>query len=242
MKQDKKTDQISFKMKISESLANAIRRYVNHVPVIAIDELEISKNDSPLYDETIAHRVGLIPLKMKGSPSEDKTFKLKLNTDKEGYVYSSDLKGELEVVFDKIPITFLNKGQELDFVAFARIGRGFQHAKFSPGMMFYRNIVELKFEKDCPQEIIDAIPKKFIKIEAGKNVVDDLLAYDVAEIALESGRSKGKEYVKLNKTDDLFLTIESFGQMSSEEIFKKSIEELQKDLAGTVKKIEKLSD
>lgn len=242
MKQDKKTNQISFKMKISESLANAIRRYVNHVPVVAIDELEISKNDSPLYDETIAHRVGLIPLKMKGSPSEDKIFKLKLKTDKEGYIYSDDLKGELEVVYDKIPITFLNKGQELEFVAFAKIGRGFQHAKFSPGVMFYRNLVELKFERDCPQEIIDSIPKKFIKNESGKNIIDDLLAYDVAEIALEAGKTKGKEYVKLNKTDDLFLSIESFGQLSPEEIFKRSIEELQSDLTDTVKKIEKLSE
>src|SRR3989304_2406390 len=61
---EKNKDQIVFAAEIDESLANAIRRYVNHVPVLAVDELEISRNDSPLYDETVAHRVGLIPIKM----------------------------------------------------------------------------------------------------------------------------------------------------------------------------------
>jgi DNA-directed RNA polymerase subunit D len=239
MKQDKKTNQISFTINVSESLANAIRRYVNHVPVVAFDEVEISKNDSPLYDETIAHRIGLIPLKMKGSPSESKEFELKLKTDKEGYVYSELLKGDLEVVYDKIPITFLSKNQELELVAFAKVGRGFEHAKFSPGLMFYRNLVELKFEKDCPQELVDLVPKKFVKSESGKIIVEDLFACDVAEAALEAGKNKGKEYVKINKTDELLISIEAFGQMNSEEIFKKSIEELKEDLAQTVKKIEK---
>jgi DNA-directed RNA polymerase subunit D len=55
-----------FKAKIDESLINSIRRYVGQIQIAAIDEVEISKNDSPLYDETIAHRMGLIPLKQNG--------------------------------------------------------------------------------------------------------------------------------------------------------------------------------
>src|SRR3972149_6730007 len=60
---EKNKDQIIFSAEIEDSLANAIRRYVNHIPVLAVDELEISRNDSPLYDETVAHRVGLVPIK-----------------------------------------------------------------------------------------------------------------------------------------------------------------------------------
>ena len=68
MKQiEKNENKIVFETEIEDSLANAIRRYVNHVPTLAIDEIEITKNDSPLYDEMIANRIGLIPLKSEKS-------------------------------------------------------------------------------------------------------------------------------------------------------------------------------
>ena len=59
----KSDDKIIFNTDMSISLLNALRRSVNEIPILAIDSLEISKNDSALYDEIIAHRVGLIPLK-----------------------------------------------------------------------------------------------------------------------------------------------------------------------------------
>ena len=64
---NKKDNQIIFTAKVEESIANAIRRFVNEIPIMAIDEIEIFRNDSPLYDETISHRMGLIPLKMNKS-------------------------------------------------------------------------------------------------------------------------------------------------------------------------------
>ena len=60
---NKNSEKLNFKTKIGISLANAIRRSVNNIPVLAIDSIEISKNDSALYDEMIAHRMGLVPLK-----------------------------------------------------------------------------------------------------------------------------------------------------------------------------------
>ena len=60
---EKSENQIVFSAEMEETLANSIRRYINHIPTLAIDEVEISKNDSALYDETIAHRIGLIPIK-----------------------------------------------------------------------------------------------------------------------------------------------------------------------------------
>jgi DNA-directed RNA polymerase alpha subunit len=52
-------NQIVFKTDMEEGLANALRRYLNKIPVLAIDEVEISKNNSPLYDETILKKKGL---------------------------------------------------------------------------------------------------------------------------------------------------------------------------------------
>jgi len=87
----KKNDKLIFSAEISNSLANALRRYVQRIPISAIDEMEISKNDSALYDETIAHRVGLIPLKGKKQKGI-----VKLKAKKEGYVYS---QVEILIVF-----------------------------------------------------------------------------------------------------------------------------------------------
>ena len=80
---------LSFVSDISTSLANAIRRSVLEIPVLAIDEVEIIKNDSALYDEVIAHRLGLVPIKTDKSTKEVK-FKLKEIGPK--MVYSSNIK------------------------------------------------------------------------------------------------------------------------------------------------------
>ncbi len=71
----KKADKLIFSAEIDSSIANAIRRYVSQISVVAVDEVEISKNDSALYDETLAHRIGLIPLKAK-----KQTGKIELNS------------------------------------------------------------------------------------------------------------------------------------------------------------------
>src|SRR3989344_1691836 len=160
---EKKDNQIVFKEKIEDSLANAIRRYIFEIPVLAVEELEIHKNDSPLYDETIAHRVGLIPLKMDKTFNDKTEIKLKLSTTKEGFVLSEELKGGADVAYNKIPITSLNKGQELELVETAKLGKGSEHSKFTPGLMFYRNSAEITVGKEILDEIKKIAPHAEIK-------------------------------------------------------------------------------
>jgi len=234
---EKKDNQISFQAEIEETLANAIRRYINQIPVLAVDEVEIIKNDSPLYDETIAHRIGLIPLKMNKSINEKSEINFELNPKKQGFVYSEDLKGKIPVVYEKIPITSLNKGQELEIKAIARVGKGVDHQKFSPGTIFYRNLIDIKITGDCPTEIIDTCPKRIFQIEKGKIVVKNSYKCDLCESCLEFCKKNGKDSIKLTPTNELIITLESFGQLSIEEIFEKSIEVLKKDLSELSKKI-----
>ena len=59
----KDKEKLAFKTDMNETLANAIRRSVFEIPMLSIEEVEFMKNDSALYDEVIAHRLGLLPLK-----------------------------------------------------------------------------------------------------------------------------------------------------------------------------------
>ena len=237
---NKKNNQIKFVAEVSESLANAVRRYLNHIPILAVDEVDIIRNDSPLYDETIAHRIGLVPLKTEKSMDDKTVVKLKLKVKKEGMIYSGDFSGNAEIVYGEIPITSLNKGQELEILATAKVGTGNKHAKFSPGLMFYRNIVDVKINKDCPKEIVDFCPQKILKEKDGKVIIEDSLKCDMCEVCVEACKKQGKDAIEISPTKELKISLESFGQLSVEEVFKNSIEALKKDLNEVSKKIGKI--
>lgn len=233
---EKNKTQVVFEAEIEDSLANAVRRYVGHIPVLAIDEVEIFKNDSPLYDETVAHRVGLIPLKMEKTTKDNP--KLKISTKKEGFVLSGELKGEIDSVYDNIPLTFLNKGQELEFNATTILGRGVDHAKFSPGMMFYRRISKISVDKSIENEIKKACPHNDISEKSGKVIILDNKKNQIEDVCESISERFGKE-AEVEYTNDLIITIESFGQLSPEDIFKHSISELKKGLTEVSKKLSK---
>jgi len=61
-----KTDEI-IKFELYEAniaLANALRRImISEVPTMAIELVDIRENTTPIHDEFLAHRLGLIPIK-----------------------------------------------------------------------------------------------------------------------------------------------------------------------------------
>lgn len=234
---NKKENQITFSSEIGESLANAIRRYLNQIPVLAVDEVEISKNDSALYDEVIAHRIGLISLKMGKSIKKDAVFELKLDANKEGIVYSGELKGDVEIIYDKIPIVILNKGKELVLTAYAKLGKGSTHSKFSPGLMFYRNSMDIKIDKDCPADVVESCPQNILNIKDGKVVAENIERCDMCEACTDMCAKKGKDAIKLTPTKELILTLESFGQLDTKVMIPKAIDILKKDLEEVGKKL-----
>ena len=226
---NKKENEVTFKMEIREVLANSIRRCIFEIPIMAIDEIEISKNGSALYDETVAHRIGLVPLKMQKSFKIGKKIKMKLYSKDEGYVLSGELKGDAKLVHENIPLVFLDKGKEIELEAEGAVGKGKDHAKFSPGLMFYRNVVEIVadkkftelFKKSFPKnEILEKGPKVYLKDNLKKEVVD------VCEAICE----RENEEVEVKENGELVLTIESFGQLPVEEMFSRSVEILKDNL------------
>ena len=221
----KTKEKMSFAGSINVSVANAIRRSMNEVPVLAIDEVDIYKNDSALYDEVIAHRLGLVPLKNQ-KLKEGQVVELKLEAEGKGsntIVYSEKL-GE-EVIYKEMPIVYLADGQKIEIVAKAKLGKGKDHAKHSPGLISYRILSEVKIDKDGEkhQELSELYPEVF-EFDGKLKVKDafscDLDMNDVADF-------KG---ITIKPTDKLVFTIESWGQMNVDDIFLESIKALNKNL------------
>lgn len=232
---NKKQDKICLKIETNESLANAIRRHVNEISIIAINNVEISRNDGPLYDETVAHRIGLIPLKMQKGLKENSEKKLKLKFKKQGIVYSEELKGDVQVIYGKIPITLLNEDQELNLNATAKLGKGKEHSKFSPGIIYYRNICEIILDKKFKEDLQKKFPNKITE-KANKIIIQDNLEKPIIDFC-EGLAVKNKEKIEVNPKQEIILNIESFGQITPEEIFTKSLDILRKNLSEVAKKL-----
>ncbi|RLG11096.1 DNA-directed RNA polymerase subunit D [Candidatus Pacearchaeota archaeon] len=231
----KNKDDMVFKTEINENLANAIRRHVNKIPVLGIDEVEIIKNGSALYDEVVAHRLGLIPLKSE-KINEKTTGELKLVSKQEGMVKSGELQGNVKVIYDEIPITFLDKGQELELRAIVKAGKGQEHVKFSPGLIFYRKPLEIIMDKECLEEVKKICPDVEIKEKDNKIIIQDEGEEEIGDVC-EGICNKTKKKVEIKEKPGLIMTVESFGQMPVEEIVNKSVEALKKDLTEISKKI-----
>ena len=132
--------------------ANALRRIcLTGVPVFAIDDVVIIENSSVLADEGIAHRLALIPLKTDltrfvepskcNCHSEMGCSQCRVmlmidsgSVDTTRTITSAELTSEddmVKPVSDKIPIIELAPGQKLKLEAYARLGRGTEHAKWN---------------------------------------------------------------------------------------------------------------
>lgn len=138
---------------IDRAYANAIRRMaISQVPTMAIDDVVILENSSVMFDELVAHRLGLIPLRTdlnRYNLPEECDCKNPLGcqkcrvllvldaeaTDKVRTVNSSDLVSEdpeTKPISDDIPIVKIAPGQKIKLEAYARLGKGSEHAKWQP--------------------------------------------------------------------------------------------------------------
>ena len=133
---------ISIKLKgVTLQYANALRRIcLNGVPIYAIDTVDMIENSSVLADEGITHRLGLIPLKTDLSRSDESDSRIMLtldsgdDTETGRTVTSAELSSDDKVVkpsSDKIPIVHLAPGQRLKIEAYAKLGKGTEHAKWN---------------------------------------------------------------------------------------------------------------
>ncbi len=239
---------------INASLANAIRRSImEEVPTMAIEEVTFVKNTSALYDEIIAHRLGLIPLStdLKGYMIKENCkcknkgcmrCQLKFVLEAKGpcIVYAENLKSKdskIRPVYPKMPIVKLLKGQTLQIEAIAQLGKGKEHAKFSPGLVFYRAVAEIK-TGNCsnPDEIAKICPKNVFKVENKKlNVVNELEC-DLCLACVEATEDEKCVQVE-DKKDEFIFNIESWGQLDVKKMVDTGIVEFNSKLKELAKQI-----
>jgi len=259
LEQDKEKNKVSFVlMNSTPSFANVIRRaIIEEVPVMAIEDVEFRKNNSILYDEIIAHRLGLLPLttdlksynlssecKCKGKGCARCQLKLTLKAKGPVMVYASDIHtrdSAIKPVHPKTPIVKLLKKQTLELEATAILGQGKEHVKWSPGHVYYKNkpLIEIDLKKcDGCGKCVEQCPTKTVEIKDNKAIVskDHLLDCHLCNACVDSCP---KEAIVVKGTNDFVFHLESWGQLDCKKILSEASTLLDKKLDEFSEKLKK---
>jgi len=236
-------------------LMNALRRIaLAQVPSMAIDEVVMIENSSILQDEIIAHRLGLTPLKTDldsyNLPEEcecKSEFGCSLcrvtltmdadSTEGTRTVYSGELVSEnpqIIPVSDKVPLLKLAKGQKLKLEAYARLGKGQNHAKWQPVSVCaykYYPKIDVSKEKctDCGK-CVDICPKKVLAMKGNKVEVKDLLACTLCMDCVGVCPQKPSAITVEWERNAFIMNIESTGVLPPERIIQEAAKMLDKQL------------
>lgn len=233
------------------AFANALRRAtLAEVPVMAIEDVIFVENNSVMFDEILAHRLGLIPLKTDLDayvPREECDCKSDLGcekctasfvleaeaTDQTTTVYSGDLKPASDVAptSDKIPIVKLAPGQKIRLEAYARLGRGSEHAKWqATSIAAYRYLPKVTLRPENlsnPEDVIRSCPTRVFAADSTrkifvKNELDCILCMACVEQAVPTEQRKGSP-VEVKGDDTTFLFhIESTGALPPKRILREA--------------------
>lgn len=226
----KTPEKLVLRVEANESLLNALRRSVAEIPTLAVDEVEIFKNDSALYDEVLAHRLGLVVLKTEKSMGAKTKIDFKLSKTGPCTVYAEDLEGSTDIVYPKTPITIIGEDSKVELVATAVLGKGIEHTKYTPGLVYYRHILEIKSSSDI-DKIIQKSTSGLIKPEKKSTKwFCDLNDAEINEI-----ENIDKEAIK--DSDEMLLIIESYGNMPAKDILSGAADALSDNLDEFEKEI-----
>ena len=143
-KEDLDNNILEFTVEADQYICNSLRRImISDVETYAIERVLIKGNSSIINDEMLAHRLGLLPIKQLNDFNEkDICFTLDITYEQEKAdcnnihtIYSSSLtctNNNFKLVNDDIIIAEITKGQCISLTAYAIIGSGLIHSKWSP--------------------------------------------------------------------------------------------------------------
>ena len=246
---------------------NALRRIViSEVPTMAIDEVVIIENSSPLQDEFLSHRIGLVPLK-----TDLDTYNLPENCecksefgcnlcrvslvleveaeDRRMTVYSGDLKSENPAalpVSSRIPIVKLAPEQRIRLEAYARLGKGKDHARWQPvSKCAYKYMPSVQIDTklcDLCGDCIKICPENILAKSGSQIVVKNVSECTLCQDCVDACRKTPKAIdVTWNESSFLF-SLESTGALKAERIFKEAIEILNRKLENFLIELKVIED
>jgi DNA-directed RNA polymerase subunit D len=245
---------LKFILTSSAAFANSLRRAMKSlVPTMAVDYIDFYMNTSYLYDEILAHRIGLIPIKTdlekfnmpdkcvcegEGCPNCQVSFRLNIEGAK--VVYSGDFVSddpETLPVYDNIPIVELDVGQQLMLEAVARLGTGKEHVKWQPvSSCTYRIIPEITIDEKCNscRDCIEVCPRNVFEIEDDKISVkkpeDCSMCMECVEACEESA-------IDIEETNNYLFNVEGIGALPVKRVLVEALKILKskaEELTGIV--------
>lgn len=169
------------------SFANSLRRaMIGEVQTLAIEQVKIYDNTSALFDEMLAHRLGLIPIRSDGInlvPCSRCTCEgtgcagcsviFTMSVEGPGMVYSRDLISQDPGIIPAdpaIPIVKLVRDQKVVLEARAVVSSGREHAKWQPttacGYKLYP-VITISGQCDGCGQCVDQCPRDILEIRDG---------------------------------------------------------------------------
>ncbi len=133
------------------AFANALRRtLIADVPVLAIEDVHVADNNSGVFDEILAHRLGLLPWTFDPDayeiPEDDEevdprnTLHMALQAEGPGTVTADDITvpdADVEPAQPDAVVVDLHEDGRIDLEAEAVLGRGKDHAKWQAANAAY---------------------------------------------------------------------------------------------------------
>jgi len=252
-------DTIKFLLEgVDVAFANALRRtMVSEVPIMTIDDIFYFDNSSLVPDELLAHRIGLVPLKTNldsfvlpedcdcnaelGCPKCRAVLTMDVEaTDDNVTVYSGDLASEdpsMAPASTKIPLAKLAPGQAIRFEAYAQLGQGKVHVKWSPvSMCVYHNVALVPGkDKASMQECVEACGPALAVVEGERLKVIDIQGFESCKRCTDL--VSHHEIMSNLKPDEFLFTVESNGALRPERIVQEAVKILKRKLGSLSEKV-----
>ncbi|GAB7017100.1 DNA-directed RNA polymerase subunit D [Methanogenium cariaci] len=238
----------------SSAFVNSYRRtMIGEVPTLAIEDVHIYDNNSALFDEMLAHRLGLIPLRTdldeyvftkdcscNGEGCSACTSVYTLSVEGPKVVYSRDLIPQdprAVPVDENVPLVKLEKDQKIVLEARAVLGRGDDHAKWQPTLACgYKSYPRIVFDSKCDGcgMCVDECPRNVLEIKGNSAAVvegkieDCTLCKLCERICIANADTWDSPAISVQTEDDTFIfVVESDGSIPVRQILERAAKDIQ---------------